>query len=161
MKKMNKNLISFSLGILAILAFGVITMPLEANAEVAGYYNRYNKPKLNQTKYILSDNVSGIPNPGAPAPVDYSPTPIIYSNSPTPTSTNTVTKVVKSKSTSTATNSDASDLAANAIFGSNGFMPSGLIQWILFAIFILLIVILVRKVTGTENKYHEEPMKHA
>src|SRR6185369_1177126 len=45
-------------------------------------------------------------------------------------------------------NSDISNLASNALFGANGLFPSGLIQWILFAILILLIVILVRKVYG-------------
>ena len=57
-------------------------------------------------------------------------------------------------------NKDVSDLASNAIFGSNTFYPSGLIQWILFAILILLIVILVRKIYGADKKYHSTPMKH-
>ena len=54
-----------------------------------------------------------------------------------------------------------SALASNAIFGSGSFLPSGLIQWIIFAIIILLIVILVRKLFGGEKNYHETPMKHA
>jgi hypothetical protein len=61
--------------------------------------------------------------------------------------------------TTTDTNSKSSNLAATAIFGSNGFFPSGLIQWVLFAIIILLIVILARRVFGARAKYNEAPMK--
>lgn len=43
---------------------------------------------------------------------------------------------------------DNSNPASNAIFGSNSFTPSGLIQWVFFAILVLLIVILVRKSTA-------------
>lgn len=58
------------------------------------------------------------------------------------------------------TNQNYSNLASNAIFGSNGFLPSGLIQWILFAITILLIIILVRKIFSAKKNYEEIPMKH-
>ena len=54
-----------------------------------------------------------------------------------------------------------SNLASNAIFGSGSFLPSGLVQWILFAILILLIVILARKIFGARENYDEAPMKHA
>lgn len=52
-------------------------------------------------------------------------------------------------------------LAAGAIFGSNSFAPSGIIQWILFAIIILLLVIIVRKFFGGADRYHSKPLKHA
>ena len=54
-----------------------------------------------------------------------------------------------------------SNLASNAIFGSDSFLPSGLIQWILFAILILLIVIVARRIFGAKENYDEAPMKHA
>ena len=54
-----------------------------------------------------------------------------------------------------------SSLASNAIFGSDSFLPSGIIQWILFAILILIIVILARKIFGAKEDYDEAPMKHA
>lgn len=54
-----------------------------------------------------------------------------------------------------------SNLASNAIFGSDSFLPSGLIQWILFAILILLIVIVTRRIFGAKENYDEAPMKHA
>jgi hypothetical protein len=53
-----------------------------------------------------------------------------------------------------------SSLASNTIFGSSGFTPSGLIQWVLFAIIILIIVILVRKIFGGEKRYHATALKH-
>lgn len=56
---------------------------------------------------------------------------------------------------------DSSALASNVVFGGDSFMPSGLVQWILLAIFILIIVILARKFFGKEKKYEEEPLKHA
>lgn len=79
-------------------------------------------------------------------------------------SATTVKKTTTTKSTNTATdNTDSKDfggLAAGAIFGGDGFMPSGIVQWLLLAIFILLIVIIVRKIFG-EKAYHESPLKHA
>ncbi|MFA5931778.1 MAG: hypothetical protein WC793_00130 [Candidatus Paceibacterota bacterium] len=79
-------------------------------------------------------------------------------NTNTSTSKNTTNTT---NSTTTNANSNYSNLASNAIFGSNSFMPSGLIQWILFAIIILLLVILVRKLFGAKKNYDESPMKHA
>lgn len=58
-------------------------------------------------------------------------------------------------------NNQYSDLASNAIFGSNSFAPSGLVQWIFFGILILIIVIIVRKIFGGEDRYKATPMKHA
>ena len=53
-----------------------------------------------------------------------------------------------------------SNLASNAIFGTNGFMPSGLVQWVFFAIIVLVIIILVRKIMGGSEAYHATPLKH-
>ncbi|HEV7424520.1 MAG TPA: IPT/TIG domain-containing protein [Candidatus Paceibacterota bacterium] len=60
-----------------------------------------------------------------------------------------------------STNNGYSSLASNAIYGSNSFLPSGIMGWILFAILILIIVILARKIFSGERKYHSEPLKHA
>jgi len=59
-------------------------------------------------------------------------------------------------------NRDFSTLASNALYGSgtSGFKPSGLTQWLIFAILVLLVVIVVRKLYF-ENKYHSTPLKHA
>jgi len=58
-------------------------------------------------------------------------------------------------------NTNGSSLAGAAIFGAKGVFPSGLVQWVLFAIVILLIVILVRRISGAADRYHNEPLKHA
>lgn len=54
-----------------------------------------------------------------------------------------------------------STLASNAIFGVNSLVPNGIIQWILFAIIILMIVILVRKIFGASERYHNSPLKYS
>lgn len=56
---------------------------------------------------------------------------------------------------------DYSDIASNAIFGTNNFLPSGLTQWVLFGIIILLIVIFIRRILGAKKHYEESPVKHA
>jgi hypothetical protein len=173
MKKINKKSINYGLRILTILAFVFIFMPFnQAAAQISGYgtnspggnggnyNNNYNNSYYNTTPYQAPVYI-------APA---VAPTPIVYSSGANPNATSDVMTVnytpapvaIKTKTTaSPATNSDnASDLAANAVYGSNSFMPSGIIQWVLFAIFILLLVILIRKIFGAEEKYQATPLKH-
>ncbi len=117
-----------------------------------------------------------------PAPVYYSPAPIIPVPTPVPTPTiysstanpNAVkvapktVAVAKAKTASSTKNTSVaetktfadSNLVASAIWGSGGFLPSSLFQWILFAVLIMLTVILVRKIYGGGEKYHAIPMKH-
>jgi hypothetical protein len=85
----------------------------------------------------------------------------VYSDSPNQTNTNINSTPTNQPATTVApaTNSN-DDLASNAVFGSNSFLPSGLIQWIFFAIIILLIVVLARKVFGAKEEYHSTPLKH-
>ncbi|MSU44799.1 hypothetical protein EXS45_01315 [Candidatus Nomurabacteria bacterium] len=78
----------------------------------------------------------------------------------TATSNTTTTKNVNNTVSNFIDENYGNNLASNAIFGSNGILPSGLIQWILFAILLLLIVILVRKIYGGGEKYHATPLKH-
>ena len=58
-------------------------------------------------------------------------------------------------------NESYGSLTANALLGSNSFMPTGLVQWIIFVILILLIIFLWRYVYRSKEKYMLEPMKHA
>lgn len=54
-----------------------------------------------------------------------------------------------------------SSLASNVIFGSaSSLVPSGLIGWILFAILILIIILVVRRIFGFTDAYHSTPLKH-
>jgi len=52
-------------------------------------------------------------------------------------------------------------LTANALLGSNSFMPNGLAQWIFFVIMVIAIIFLWRYVHRSEEVYMSEPMKHA
>ncbi len=51
-------------------------------------------------------------------------------------------------------------LAANAVFGVNTILPSGLIQWVLLAIIVILLVLVVRRLMGLTDAYHATPLKH-
>ena len=103
-------------------------------------------------------------------------TPIIYSHSTavkhvttaynaTTTNTNNASSVTATVSNnSNPTNGDANSyngLAANAVYGGNGFLPTGLLQWLLLAIFVLVLIILARLAFGAKKTYHEAPLKHA
>lgn len=57
-------------------------------------------------------------------------------------------------------NENFSGLTANALGGSDSFMPTGLLQWIILGIIIAVIIFLWRYVFA-EEKYMSEPMKHA
>jgi uncharacterized membrane protein YdfJ with MMPL/SSD domain len=59
------------------------------------------------------------------------------------------------------TTTDLKNLTSNVIFGAGGFLPTGIMDWILIAILILIIVVLARKVFGGESHYHSTPLKHA
>ena len=83
------------------------------------------------------------------------------------TSNNTIIKTTEEINDDIVVASDASDinenygdLTANAVLGSNSFMPSGLVQWIFLAILVFAIIFLWRYALGRE-KYMSEPLKHA
>ena len=93
-------------------------------------------------------------------------------SSGTNTSATKTTTVKKSTSTSntTATSTtsqqpttgkEVGSLAAGAIFGSNGFLPSSIFQWIFFFIMVLLAVILWRKLYISDEERRAKPLKHA
>ncbi|MEK7071352.1 MAG: IPT/TIG domain-containing protein [Patescibacteria group bacterium] len=79
----------------------------------------------------------------------------------TSTKNSSATSTKSTTTRATETDEDLGDLAAGVILGENAFMPSGLVQWILLAILILILVIIARKIFGGENKYHQTPLKHA
>jgi len=240
MEKINNKIIVFILGILVILAFSLVFMPLSFNEVSAAYgtnityrttdgnySNEINNPipsidSINPkssnvgigTKTITITGSGFVPSSIARVNASNRPTTFIddshllvqingndtyayrtnggffitvfngapgggYSDAAFFTVNNTATPPITSinnnnnfpdtfidtvqteNGTVNDTGRNYSNLAANAIFGSNGFMPSGLIQWILLAIIILVIVILVRKISGAEEKYHSTPLKHA
>jgi hypothetical protein len=185
MKKANKKSINFGFKILTILAFVLFFAPFNktmAQTVLYGYGTSGNAPSSN-SNYSYSPYTNSYYNNTPYQPPIYTPTPaatttpVVYSSGANPNANNgasvmtvtyTPTPAVKTNTTAsktaasaTTTNSNsANNLAANAVYGGNSFLPSGLIQWILFAIFILLLVILVRKIFGAEERYHASPLKH-
>jgi|GEM_PF-3300523 len=172
MNKINNNKILLGLGGLATLTLLTVSTPVVASADTAGYVTPYNSTYFNGVSpydqyntyqgQTYNNNPTVYPvytNPN-PTPV-YTPvvttTPTIYSSATNPNQVSSIKKPIAKAKTTTST---ASNLAANAIFGSNSFMPSGIIQWVLFAILILLVVILVRKIYGADQAYNAAPLKH-
>ena len=174
MKNMNKNLINLSLGILAIFAVGIFLSPAKANAyvyyQLPGYEDSYNPPVARQP-VVYQEPVVYQPAPVyRPAPVYqaapvYQTTPVYqnttYTNSTQNDNTTNSNSDTTSTTTSKVTSSDYKKITANALFGTHSFLPSGLVQWVLLAIFILVIVILLRRALGVEERYQSEPLKHA
>lgn len=157
---MNKKSIVLALGILAISAFGVIAIPAKASADRAGYVTPYNSTRFDRV--AIGGGYNTYAEPSYAPVVAYNTPTTVYSTSGAPKTT-VAKKSTATKSTSTATKTDEkiNDLTASAVLGNDTFLPSGLVQWIIFAILILLIVILVRKAVGAEDKYHSTPLKHA
>lgn len=236
MNKLYKKLIVFGLGILPILAWGMIIMPQDTKAQYGGYIASISpapvkqdkpKPVINSitpkssnigtgTKTVTITGEGFVPSsvvringanrsttfidnshlliqitgddtykylsnggffitvwndaPGG----GHSNTAFFAVNKTTP-ATSTTRNTQNNQSNETSNNftnfndtlsgdnqsdENISNLASNAIFGANGPYPSGVIQWVFFAIMILLIVILVRKVFGGSARYHATPLKH-
>ncbi len=88
-------------------------------------------------------------------------------NSNTTSKTNTATTTKNTTSNNTTTNqgttavNQASDQAAGALFGSNAFLPSSLLQWFFFIILILLAVVLWRKLYVNDEERSNTHLKHA
>ena len=170
MSKVNNNkiinTIILGLEILVILALVISFIPKEANADRAGRVTPYDSTNWAHVSSNTGYNTYVGPDSGGVA--TYFGTPTVYSGS-TITPKATVAKAPAVKTTAkTATvektaepKEEFSSLAANALFGSGSFVPSSLTGWILFAILILALVILVRKIFGKEEAYHATPLKHS
>ena len=189
MSKINKKSINYGFKIMAFLAFSILIIPTQASAERAGYVTPYNSTSFNRVykapEYNYDYNSPAYYQPYQPLRYAYiSPTPApaatptVYSSSANPNGSagatsgtasssnavaNTGTNSANTGATNTNTGSDnLSNIAANTIYGSpNSFLPSGLMQWIMVAIFILLIVILSRRIFGMKEEYETTPLKHA
>ncbi len=90
---------------------------------------------------------------------------LFHLNKPTTTATTTTPKktppAATTKSTPTKSTNTGNSLAAGALFGANGLMPTTLTQWLLLLALILLIVILARKAFAQEKPKQELHPKHA
>ncbi|MCF7834251.1 MAG: hypothetical protein K9L98_03230 [Candidatus Pacebacteria bacterium] len=58
-------------------------------------------------------------------------------------------------------NSSYKGLTSNAVFGSNSFLPSGILQWFIFIVLVIAIIFIWRKFFGAEKYYRSIPLKHA
>ncbi len=144
-------------------------------AEFNGSYRATNFNNQNQLTVTL--NAADVTNPGSYVISVFNPMPgggtsngIFFNVESVAQVTNTSVTTAPLHSTASqqtaapkqsTDSSSESSLAGNAILASNGFLPSNLFQWILAAILILLMVILIRKAYGAEDKYHKSPLKHA
>ena len=181
-KKIKQNIV-YSLGLLAVLALAI---PAKANADQIRAYDSTRSQWLTadmgqntNQNYYYGDmyNNTAPTNSGASTT-----TPVIYSNenitpnqtaktnvqakAPAKNSSGATTPALANKSnTSQITDQPASGyaaLTANAVFGSvGGLYPSGLVQWLIFAILIITMVILIRKIFGYDKDYDSTPMKHS
>ena len=184
MSKINKKSMNYGFKILALLAFSLLIIPTQASAERPGYVTPYNSTDFNRVykdpEYNYDYNSPAYYQPYQPFHYAYiSPAPAasqtVYSYSANPngsagTSSGTVNSSNAANTGTGSVNNGAvnntddnlSNLAASAVYGSSdGFLPSGLMQWIMVAIFILLIVILARRIFGMKENYETTPLKHA
>lgn len=140
---------AFSLGILTLLVLS-FALPMEARGETAGYVNPYNSNPPQGPVVIYEQPIIRVKQ----STQTYSNNPK-YANEQTSTRTNTTENEV------TPVEDKYGSLAANAVYGGSSFAPSGLVQWIMLAILVLVIVILARKIFGAADRYHQSPLKHA
>ena len=156
MKNINNKRIVFGFKIMVILILGVMVIPATTNAQYGGYVttgpnqntnNPSSYPNYYQTPIYISEPVY-IPTPAPVVYVNPAPTPTVYSNSTNPNKVASApAKIIAKAKTEPVKDVDTDkSLTAGAIFGSDSFMPSNIIQWIFFAILILLMVILARKI---------------
>jgi hypothetical protein len=155
MNKVMNSKIKYGLGILAILIVGVLTLASTAEAkDRGGYYKGYSREFVD-TSY----------NPSYATTYAYNPTPGTTTGSAGAVlGASTSPKTIAKKTDTTdykAIKEEFSDVTANALFGADSFFPSSLIGWLLFAIFVLVIIVLVRKFAGLEKKYNELPAKYS
>ncbi len=173
MKNLNNNLIVSTLGILVAFGLAFVAFPASAHAEYAYYHFSNND---NQNMKLYPDPAPDVIYKPAPTVIYQTPNTVYQpytnnganntntsssSNNTNTQSTNTSNTTSTTSTTSKVTANDYKKVTANALFGSHSFMPSGLVQWVILAIFILLVIVLIRRAFGAEERYHSEPLKHA
>ena len=152
MSKIIKNTIKYGTGLMAIVVMGLLTIAPASTqaAEKPGYYKGYSGD-FTDTSY----------NPGYAVSNTYNPNPnngyVLGANTP-------VAKKVVAAAPETdykEVKEEFSNVTANALYGADSFFPTSIVGWLLFAIFVLIIVVLVRKFAGLEKKYRDTPLKHS
>lgn len=155
MSKITKNTIKYGLSIVAILVVGLLTLtPNSTEAkERTGYYNGYSEDYVN-TSYNPTYAVTNTYNPNPSSTNSY-----VLGASTSATIPKTVAKAEPTDYKEIK--EEFSDLTASAVYGEDSFFPTSIVGWLLFAIFTLIIVVLVRKFAGLEKKYNDLPAKYS
>ena len=120
-----------------------------SNAVVFTIQNNVNKTRVANPR-IIRNNYSTYNNP-----------PISNYNSSADSVALSKIKEIGKEIAESDNNESLGSLTANALYGSNSFMPSGLAQWIFFVILIIVIISLWRYIHRSEEKYMATPIKHA
>lgn len=81
----------------------------------------------------------------------------VFNGAPGGGFSNSVLFVVNNDPASTEQN----NLAANALFGANGFMPSTFLGWLMLGILVLALIFLFRKLYVSDKERKETHLKHA
>lgn len=185
MKRINKKSINYGAKALTFLAFVLIFTPINKVSAFdcfhpdgnyyndSGYYNTYQNtyyqpavytppptPIVTPTVYSNNTTYAAGYTPAAPVKKVAKVTTVKkVAAAPKPQTTLALCTIPTTLDGSGNTDNNSS-LAANILYGSNSFLPSGLIQWILFAIFILILIILTRRIFGGREAYQATPLKH-
>ncbi len=134
----------------------------DMNGSAGRYINVYNPEPAggysNSAFFKINGYVAPAPAKSTKTTNSAGYTPAKSSN--TNNNSNNSGSVQGAQDSNTSNTDNYSSLASNAIYGTNSFMPSGLVQWLLFAIFVLIVVIILRKIFFAD-KYHNTPLKHA
>lgn len=164
MSKTTTNLIVSSLLVLTVLGLGIAVMPTKADAAPTWVPGRYNA----DGSYTYGDFYWPEKKKAAVTQTNTNTNSNTNSNNTNNSNSNYSNTQNTNGNGNGASNLDnsnggqsVSSLASNAIFGANSFAPSGIIQWILFAIIILLLIIIVRKFFGGADRYHSKPLKYS
>lgn len=110
----------------------------------------YVSPAPSSPSYYTNNNTTGGAST-APASTTYVPPS-------TPPQTGTLTGTGTNNGLTNAASN--SSLSASALFGTNSFLPSTFLGWLLTLILMILAIILIRKAFFAE-KYKNTPLKHA
>ena len=168
MSKINNNLI----GIFAVLAF--VLGPIGASSAFARTVYVRTGAVFYPTIYPTTTTETTTTTNNATQTTDQntngSSTNSNTESNTTTTNTNSTTnnKVNDNSNTESVLGYTASDinteygkLTASAVTGSNGFWPTGIAQWILLFIILIIIITLFRYVRRSKEIYMTSPAKHA
>ena len=168
----------WGLQIIAISGLGLLgftALPATSYAKVNAYVTGYQEPEPSAPEEIVAPPYYYQYQYSQPQPnYQAQPAPIIYGynyySSPSPAenpnSSATDNRVNSYNYERNAYNYESdperdTSLTSSVILGSDTFLPSSIVQWVLLAIVLTFIIILVRRIFGAREQYDNTPLKHA